>query len=142
MTVKTKKKTCGLCGATKKLIKTPCCSNWICDDSHKYVLFSYATNSCYRNHARYTICATHYNSNHNGKWQECKKCKDEYLIENYFDLATNDFNFEKLQNTPKITIKCISCGFQSNNMQDFAFQTNNDFYCRKSKCQKAVLPLA
>ena len=29
---------------------TPCCNNWICDDEDQYVLFSYAHNSCYRNH--------------------------------------------------------------------------------------------
>jgi hypothetical protein len=39
---------CGLCGKTKKLTKTECCGEWICDDEDKYVLFSYARNSCYR----------------------------------------------------------------------------------------------
>ncbi len=53
---------CGLCGKTEKLIKTPCCDHWICDDTHKYVLFSYATTSCYRNHDRYTLCAAHYSA--------------------------------------------------------------------------------
>jgi hypothetical protein len=32
----------GLCGKTKKLTKTECCGQWICDDEDKYVLFSYA----------------------------------------------------------------------------------------------------
>ena len=41
---------CGLCGKKSKLIKTECCGNWICDDEHKYVLFSYANSSCDRNH--------------------------------------------------------------------------------------------
>ncbi len=45
---------CGLCGKTKNLTKTECCGQWICDDEHKYVLFSYAQNSCFRNHHRYT----------------------------------------------------------------------------------------
>jgi hypothetical protein len=81
--VKIKKKSCGLCGATKNLTKTECCNNFICDDEDKYVLFSFATNSCHRNHRRYTLCSTHYYAKHKGKWQECKKCKDEYSIENY-----------------------------------------------------------
>ena len=36
----TKAPACGLCGKTKKLTKTECCGNWICDDEHKYVVFS------------------------------------------------------------------------------------------------------
>src|SRR3989338_8005647 len=51
---------CGLCGKTRNLTKTECCGNWICDDEHKYVIFSYARNSCYRNHRRYTLCGSHH----------------------------------------------------------------------------------
>ena len=47
---------CGLCGKTRKLTKTECCGQWICDDEEKYVIFSYARNSCSRNHQRYTLC--------------------------------------------------------------------------------------
>lgn len=47
---KTEKKSnrprCGLCGKTTNLTKTECCGTWICDDEHKYVMFSYARNSC------------------------------------------------------------------------------------------------
>lgn len=46
---------CGLCGKTKKLTKTECCDNWICDDEDQYRLFSFAHNSCRRNHRRYTL---------------------------------------------------------------------------------------
>ncbi len=53
-------KRCGLCGKAAKLTKTHCCDKWICDDEDKYVLFSYARNSCLRNHRRYTLCAYHY----------------------------------------------------------------------------------
>ena len=41
---------CGLCGKTENLVQTECCGNWICDDEENYVLFSFDTNSCYRNH--------------------------------------------------------------------------------------------
>jgi len=31
---------CGLCGSRKKkLTKTICCGNWICDDAHMYHIF-------------------------------------------------------------------------------------------------------
>ena len=90
-----------------------------------------------------TFCLTHYYSKHKGKWQECKQCKDEYSIENYVYFATNDFNFEKLPNAPKITIRCVNCEFESNTMEDFAFETSEGFYCTKSKCQKkATAPLS
>ena len=130
---------CGLCGNTEKLTKTSCCGNWICDDEDQYVVFSYATNSCHRNHRRYTICSAHNEGEHKGKWQSCKKCKSEYPIEKYVDFATNDFNFEKLKNPPKISIQCVYCGFKSNTAQDFSFQTSNGWYCVKDKCQKAAM---
>ena len=135
------KKACGLCGKRGKLMKTPCCNNWICDDVHEYKVFSYDTNSCYRNHDRYTLCAYHYNESHSGKWQDCKKCKKDLLIENYVDNGTNEFNFEKLQNAPKIEIKCNNCGFQSDTLQDFAVQTSSGWFCTKEKCQKAAWKL-
>lgn len=134
-----KRPVCGLCGDSEKLIKTPCCNHWVCDDEHTYVLFSYSTNSCYRNHDRYTLCATHFREGHAGKWQECKACKDDYPIENYADFATNDFNFEKLKNPPKVTIKCVNCSFKSNTVQDFSCQTSKGWYCEKPKCQKAAM---
>jgi len=101
---------CGLCGKTSKLTKTECCDNWICDDSHKYVLFSYARNSCFRNHDHYTICSFHFNEGHPGKWQDCKICRNSFETELYVDMATNDYNFEKLKNPPKYKpTKCSKC---------------------------------
>jgi hypothetical protein len=73
-TAKDADKRCGLCGKQGKLTKTPCCGNWICDDSRKYVMFSYARNSCFRNHDRYTLCAFHHHEKHGGDWKNCKKC--------------------------------------------------------------------
>lgn len=134
-----KQSACGLCGKTKNLTKTPCCDNWICDDAHKYVAFSYARNSCYRNHDRYTLCSYHNHEKHQGNWQNCKKCKDEFQIENYVDYGTNDFNFEKLVNPAKICIKCASCGFESGSAEDFSFQTSRGWYCNKEKCQEAAM---
>ena len=97
-----KTKSCGLCGKNKRLMKTPCCDQWICDDVDTYVMFSYDTNSCYRNHDRYTLCSFHYHEGHKGNWKDCKKCIKEIAeTEMYVWYGTNEFNFEKLENPPK-----------------------------------------
>ena len=63
--------------------------------------FSYATNSCSRNHRRYTLCGFHHTEEHPGRWTECKRCRDEIAeTEMYVWYGTNDYNFEKLQNPP------------------------------------------
>ena len=101
---------CGLCGKRKNLIRTECCGNWICDDEHKYVLFSYARNSCHRNHSRYTLCAFHHNEGHAGDWNTCEKCRSGFETEMYVWYGTNEFNFEKQKNPPAYeTTKCSSC---------------------------------
>ena len=91
---------CGLCGKTKNLAKTDCCGNWICNDEQKYVLFSYARNSCSRNHRRYMLCAYHHGEGHNGKWQHCKKCRSDFEPEMVVWYGTNEYNFEVLENPP------------------------------------------
>ncbi|MBV6393017.1 MAG: hypothetical protein KPEEDBHJ_02247 [Anaerolineales bacterium] len=101
---------CGLCGKTKNLTKTECCGNWICDDQDKYVLFSYAHNSCSRNHGRYTLCSYHFNEGHSGGWKTCKKCKNDFETEMYVYYGTNEYNFEKLQNPPEFKpTRCAKC---------------------------------
>lgn len=92
---------CGLCGKTKNLSKTECCGNWICDDEHKYVLFSYADNSCNRNHRRYTLCGFHHAEEHSGHWKDCKECRESFETEMYVWYGTNKYNIEKLKNPPK-----------------------------------------
>jgi hypothetical protein len=102
---------CGLCGKKGKLRKTECCDNWICDDYGKYVMFSYARNSCSRNHDRYTLCGYHYKEGHEGNWQDCEKCKSAWDTEDYVYFGTNEYNFEKLKNPPKFKRrKCTICG--------------------------------
>ncbi len=103
---------CGLCGSTtKKLTRTPCCGNWICDDEEGYVLFSFARNSCHRNHDRYTLCSSHYNEGHKGRWQDCPKCRADFETEMYVYYGTNEYNFEKLANPPKFKpTHCVECG--------------------------------
>jgi len=74
-------------------------------------MFSYARNSCWRNHDRYTLCAYHYHEGHTGAWQTCKTCRESFETEDYVDMATNEYNFEKLQNPPSYKpTKCAECG--------------------------------
>lgn len=103
-------KRCGLCGKTGKLTKTECCDQWICDDEEQYALFSFARNSCYRNHHRHTLCAYHYYEDHPGDWKTCQKCKDDFETEMYVHYGTNEYNFEKLENPPDYEpTRCAKC---------------------------------
>jgi hypothetical protein len=104
---------CGLCGKSGKLTKTECCDQWICDDEANYRLFSYARNSCYRNHSRYTLCGYHYNEEHSGDWKTCPICRQDFEreIEIYVYYGTNEYNFEKLKDPPKYKpTRCSTCG--------------------------------
>ncbi|MEK9130443.1 MAG: hypothetical protein AAB526_03575 [Patescibacteria group bacterium] len=131
---KVDKPKCGLCGKTKNLIKTECCGNWICNDTHKYVMFSYDRNSCYRNHDRYTICSYHNHEGHSGDWKICKKCRDDFETENYVDMATNEYNFEKLENPPKYEpTKCIKCGCVIK-LADGGYSMNKEGYVCMNCC--------
>ena len=101
---------CGLCGKTTNLTKTECCDRWICNDEDQYVLFSYDTNSCHRNHDRYTLCAHHHHEEHQGAWQDCSECREDFETEMYVWYGTNDYNFEKLPNPPAYApTKCAKC---------------------------------
>jgi hypothetical protein len=104
---------CGLCGKGGKLMQTECCGNWICNDHDNYVLFSYARNSCARNHDRYTLCSYHYHEGHEGEWKTCPKCRAdfEYELEMYVYYGTNEYNFEKLPTPPAYKpTHCATCG--------------------------------
>jgi len=102
---------CGLCGKTKNLMQTSCCGNWICNDHHKYVLFSYARNSCARNHDRYTLCSFHHHNQHKGYWKDCKVCRKSFPTEIYVWYGTNEYNFEVLENPPHYEpTHCDQCG--------------------------------
>jgi hypothetical protein len=102
---------CGLCGRRDALTKTPCCGQWICDDAHTYQLFSYARNSCFRNHDRYTLCAAHYHEGHAGPWQACEACKNAFDTEMYVYYGTNEYNFAVLENPPAYApTHCDDCG--------------------------------
>jgi len=101
---------CVLCGKSENLTRTECCGALICDDESDYVLFSYAHNSCHRNHSRYTLCASHYNEQHEGEWQQCEECRQGSETEMYVWYGTNEYNFVKLENPPEFKpTKCAKC---------------------------------
>ena len=123
---------CGLCGKTKNLTKTECCGNWICDDEYKYVMFSYARNSCHRNHSRYTLCASHHNEGHKGDWKDCKKCRRSFETEMYVWYGTNEYNFEKLPNPPSYEpTKCSKCGVVISLGEDGYTRHRDGYWCEE-----------
>ena len=103
---------CGLCGKRKRLTRTQCCGRPICDDEGEYVLFSYARNSCSRNHRRFTLCGLHHTEGHAGEWKTCAACREYFEeLEMYVHSGTNAYNFEKLDNPPTYEpTRCGGCG--------------------------------
>ena len=103
---------CGLCGKSGNVVRTECCGNWICDDEDEYVLFSFARNSCHRNHRRYTLCGYHHQEGHEGHWQDCAQCRKDFEseLELYVHHGTNEYNFETLRNPPEYEpTRCAKC---------------------------------
>jgi hypothetical protein len=101
---------CGLCGKRTDLTSTPCCGQGICDDEDAYVLFSYARNSCHRNHRRFTLCGYHHAEGHRGSWKDCARCRRDFETEIYVYYGTNEYNFERLENPPVYEpTRCSRC---------------------------------
>ena len=103
---------CGLCHEkSKPREKIDCCNNWICNDENDYVEFSYARNSCCRNHRRFTLCGYHHTEEHKGDWKTCKDCLEGFELEMYVWYGMNEYNFEKLENPPEFEpTHCTKCG--------------------------------
>ncbi len=121
---------CGLCGKAGKLTKTECCDQWICDDEDSYVLFSYARDSCSRNHRRLTLCGFHFTEEHKGKWQTCKKCRKEFEPELVAYYGTNEYNFEKLADPPAFEpTRCDGCGAVISLANDGYTQSGGKTFC-------------
>jgi len=130
---------CGLCGKTTNLTKTECCGNWICDDEDQYVLFSYDTNSCHRNHRRYTLCGYHHTERHAGDWKDCPQCKEDIETEMYVYYGTNEYNFEKLENPPDYEpTKCSKCGAVIVLSEGGYSTKGTEYWCEE--CTNADLP--
>lgn len=121
---------CGLCGKSKKLTKADCCGNWICDDEDQYALFSYARNSCSRNHRRYTLCGYHAAEEHSGRWTNCRECREGFETEMYVWYGTNAYNFEKLKNPPAYEpTRCGGCGEVISLGEDGYTEADGKYWC-------------
>ncbi|MBK9386543.1 MAG: hypothetical protein IPN34_17155 [Planctomycetes bacterium] len=121
---------CGLCGKTANLTKTTCCGHWICDDATSYRAFSYARNSCWVNHTRRTLCSAHHGAKHEGRWQDCAKCRAEYQTEDYVEFGTNKYNFEKLENPPSFKpTSCSRCRRVIVRAKDGYSQIGSKYFC-------------
>jgi len=130
---------CGLCGKTGNLTKTECCGQWICDDEDQYVLFSYARNSCRRNHRRYTLCGYHYAEDHPGDWKTCPQCREDIETEMYVYYGTNEYNFEKLENPPEYEpTMCAKCNTVIVLGEDGYSIKGGDYFC--ARCSALDLP--
>jgi hypothetical protein len=74
-------------------------------------MFSYARNSCGRNHSGFTLCGFHFNEGHEGDWKDCPKCRTAFATEMYVYYGTNEYNFEVLPNPPAYEpTRCADCG--------------------------------
>ena len=123
---------CGLCGKKARLTRTECCGQWICDDIEKYETFSYSRDSCWRNHSSYTLCALHFNEEHEGDWQDCSECRETFDTEMYVWNGTNEYNFEKLRNIPKFDpTYCAGCDRVIVKGRDGFSSMKGKFYCMK-----------
>jgi hypothetical protein len=128
---------CGLCGKTTNLTKTECCGNWICDDEHNYRLFSYARNSCHRNHSCYTVCAAHHAEGHSGRWQDCAECRKNWETEIYVWYSTNEYNFEKLENPPEFKpTLCHDCGRRISLGEDGYMVSGGKYFCQRCTAKR------
>jgi hypothetical protein len=128
---------CGLCGASGKLVRTECCGQWICDDEDEYELFSYARNSCSRNHRRYTLCGQHHAEEHDGHWKDCAECREDIETEMYVYYGTNDYNFEKLENPPPyVPTLCGQCGTVIRLGEESYMMSGDGYFCER--CQPMV----
>ena len=93
------------------MVRTECCGQWICNDEDNYQLFSYARNSCHRNHRRLTLCGSHHMEGHEGQWKTCSECREGVRTEMYVYYGTNSYNFEKLEHPPAFEpTHCDGCG--------------------------------
>ncbi|MBI2600567.1 hypothetical protein HYW42_01325 [Candidatus Daviesbacteria bacterium] len=83
------------------------------------MIFSYARNSCSRNHRRFTLCGYHNTEDHKSNWKTCKKCANSFDAEDYAWYGTNEYNFEKLPDPPKFDpTYCSLCGVIINRGED------------------------
>jgi hypothetical protein len=96
-------------------------------------MFSYARNSCHRNHNHYTLCAHHHTEEHEGDWESCAQCRSSFTTEDYVWYGTNEYNFEKLPDPPAYEpTKCYQCATVIVLSEDEYSKLGKDYFC--SEC--------
>ena len=79
---------------------------------------------------RCLICSFHYHEGHTGKWKDCQICRNSFKTELYVGMATNEYNFEKLNNPPKYKpTKCSKCGKIINLNEDGYSIKASKYFC-------------
>lgn len=100
-------------------------------------MFSYARNSCNRNHDRFTLCASHFGEGHKGDWRKCNKCRDSFETEMYVYYGTNEYNFDKLENPPEFEpTHCKNCDRLIDLGKDGYLRSNEGYFCEKCSEQE------
>lgn len=95
-------------------------------------MFSYARDSCYRNHDRYTLCSYHYHEGHSGDWKTCPECRADFDTEMYVYYGTNEYNFEKLENPPEYEpTRCARCNTVIALGTDGYTMVGGDYFCTR-----------
>lgn len=123
---------CGLCGTRGRVMRTECCGQFVCDDEESYVMFSYARNSCARNHRRYTLCGSHFAEAHAGRWQDCQACREGFEPEMVAWYGTNEFNFEKMESPPAFEpTLCATCKTRIDLGNDGYSMKGGAYYCMR-----------
>lgn len=94
------------------------------------MIFSFARNSCSRNHGRFTLCGYHSNEGHAGDWRECLECQEAFETEVYVYYGTNDYNFVKLENPPPFEpTLCTKCSTRLDLGEGGYSQMGSKYYC-------------
>jgi hypothetical protein len=100
-------------------------------------MFSYARNSCHRNHRRFTLCGYHHAEGHGGSWKECQDCRDSFETEMYVWYGTNECNFEKLANPPSYEpTHCSICGTVISLSKDGYTTWADEYWCESCAAKK------
>jgi NAD-dependent SIR2 family protein deacetylase len=95
-------------------------------------MFSYANNSCHRNHRRYTLCGYHFSEEHEGNWKTCMKCRAEFGPEMVAWYGTNEYNFEKMPDPPSYQpTKCSLCGTVIKLGTDGYTRSVDEYWCER-----------
>jgi hypothetical protein len=78
----------------------------------------------------FTICGLHGNERHEGRWQDCAQCRENGPLEMYVDWATNEYNFEKLENPPPFEpTHCGGCGVVIRLAKDSFSMREGKYFC-------------